>query len=310
VCGTAGVCEKSPTKISQCLTLVLPPTEPQHISRVSSIYTRWQHHELNPETRFDIVGPFREDEDAKWARKQFRRRHLMPLLQPAHEFFHPRFVRLFYQNMTFDSDKPGVLASTIMGVGMEITVQDIVEATGCPHECPSDKFIDPAPEADLHYIIQDMCDGEYADSRRNCAAKSKLPSRLWLVDTILKRNVYTFGHKTHRIGDLLAALYAFHKRYWFSAPQLIWKQMFKCWEDKVDKGLIGPNRPALPFPFLVTKLVLSKGLALSEDDFLTYEFPVFGYNQWTLSISHLPRRDPVGAPDAEMEDAAARSASC
>ena len=39
---------------------------------------------------------------------------------------------------------------------------------------------------------------------------------------------------------------------------------------------------------------------LSGDDLL-----VFGEHQWTLSISHLPRRDPVVAPDAEMEDAAA-----
>jgi hypothetical protein len=128
---------------------------------------------------------------------------------------------------------------------------------------------------------------------------------LWLVDTVLKRNVCPLGHKTQRIGDFLAALYAFHKKYWFSAPQLIWSQMFKCWEDKVDKGLLGPNRPALPFPFLVTKLVLSKGLALSDTDFLTYESQVFGYAQWKHSISHLPRRVPAGEQDAEMEDAAA-----
>ncbi len=146
---------------------------------------------------------------------------------------------------------------------------------------------------------------EYADSKNNCTSKEKLPSRLWLVDTVLKRNVCLLGHKTQRSGDFLAVLYAFHKKYWFSVPRLIWSQIFKCWEEKVDKGLLGPNRLALPFPCLVTKLVLSKGLELSNTNFLTYNARVFGFAQWNHNISHLPRRVPVGEHDAEMEDAVA-----
>jgi hypothetical protein len=79
------------------------------------------------------VGAFREDEDVKWARKQFRRRQLMPLLQPTHDVIHHRFVRLFYQNMTFDSDKPAVLSSTISGIEFEVTIENIADALGCPH---------------------------------------------------------------------------------------------------------------------------------------------------------------------------------
>jgi hypothetical protein len=99
---------------------------------------------------------------------------LMPLLQPAHDVIHQRFVRLFYQNMTFDSDKPEVLSSTISGIEFEVIIEDIAEALGCPHECPSQDFTEPLPEVDLHMIVQDKCDGEYADSKNNCTRQSCL----------------------------------------------------------------------------------------------------------------------------------------
>jgi hypothetical protein len=141
--GTAGVCKNYPKKFfngKHPFFLLRAPGS-------NSPFTNnlWQHHELNPETRFDVVGAFREDEDVKWARKQLRRRQLMPLLQPAHDVFHQRFVRLFYQNMTFDSDKPEVLSSTINGIEFEVTIEDIAEALGCPHECPSPRFTEPLP---------------------------------------------------------------------------------------------------------------------------------------------------------------------
>jgi hypothetical protein len=169
--------------------------------------------------------------------------------------------------MTFDSDKPEVLSSTIKGIEFESPLKTLWKHLAAPMSALLPRFTEPPPEVDLHLIVHDMCDGEYADTKKNCTTKAKLPSRLWMIDTVLKRNVCPLGHKTQRTGDFLAALYAFYKKYWVSIPQLIWSQMFKCWEDKVDKGLLGPKRPALPFPFLVTKLVLSKGLSLSDTTF-------------------------------------------
>jgi hypothetical protein len=87
----------------------------------SFLTTMWQRFELDPETKFDIVGEFREYEDVKWARKQFKKRHLMPLLQPVYHLYHPRFVRLFYQNLKFDTDQPEVLSSSIDGVEFQIS---------------------------------------------------------------------------------------------------------------------------------------------------------------------------------------------
>jgi hypothetical protein len=221
---------------------------------------QWQHFELNPKTKFDIVEAFREIEDVKWARKQFRKRKLMPLLQPVYHVYHPRSVRLFYQNLTFDEDQPRVLSSSIHGIEFQVTVEDIEEALGCPHACPSPRYTEP-PEFDVHMIVQDMCDGAYADRKNNCTSKAKLPSRLWLVDTVLKKNACPMGHNTQRTGEFLVALYAFYRKHWFSAPQLIWGQMHKCWDDYVNKRLIRDNSK-LPFPYLVTKLVVSKGFEI------------------------------------------------
>jgi hypothetical protein len=272
----------------------------------SFLTTMWQRFELDPETKFDIVGEFREYEDVKWARRQFKKRHLMPLLQPVYHLYHPRFVRLFYQNLKFDTDQPEVLSSSIDGVEFQITIGDIEEALGCPHESPSPRYTEP-PVFDLHMIVQDMCDGAYENRKRNCTSKAKLPSRLWLVDTVLKKNVCPMGHKIQRTGPFLAALYAFHKKHWFSAPQLIWGQMYKCWEDYVDKRLI-KEKSKLPFPYLITKLVINKGFEMEARHNVANAFPVFTVKEWHRSISHMRPRVPAPAQDIEMEEAAAEMA--
>jgi hypothetical protein len=112
-----------------------PSISPSRTQEPSSYFTTdWQRFPLDPETKFDIVGRFREQEDVKWAVKQFRKRHLKPLLKPVYPFFHPRFVRLFYKNLKIDKDQPGILFSDIEGEELQVTVEDIAEALGCPHE--------------------------------------------------------------------------------------------------------------------------------------------------------------------------------
>jgi hypothetical protein len=113
--------------------------------------------------------------------------------------------------MTFDPDQPRVLSSTIDDIQFQITIEDIAEVLGCPHECPSPRFTEPPSEFDAHMIVQDMCEGKYADKKKNRTSKAKLPSKLWLVDTVLKKNVCPFEHKIQRTGAFLAALYTFYK---------------------------------------------------------------------------------------------------
>jgi hypothetical protein len=263
----------------------------------------WQRFPLDPETKFDIVGSFREIDDVKWARKQFKNRHLMPLLKPVYHFYYPRFVRLFYKNLNYDTAHPGVLFSEIEGEQFQVTVEDIAEALRCPHENFSPTRYTEAPDFDLHMIVRDMCDGVYENKRRNCTSKAKLPSRLWLVDTVLKRNVCPFGHKIQRSGPFLAALYAFHRKHWFSAPQLIWSQIYKCWEMYVDKRII-TEQSKLPFPYLITKLLITKGFATEEGHIEANNFQLYTEGDWRRSVSHMRPRAPAPAQDEDMPDAA------
>lgn len=140
----------------------------------------------NLETRFDIAGEFKENENVKWAVQEFRRRQLKLLLKLAHDIIHQRFVRRFYQNMSFESDRPGTLSSFIDGVEFEVSIEDIANALGCLHECPPElvddngapRFGDFPSGLDVRSIVNDMCEGRFTNELSNCTSKSMLPPKL------------------------------------------------------------------------------------------------------------------------------------
>jgi len=100
-----------------------------------------------------------------------------------------------------------------------------------------------------------------------------------------------------RIVDVLAALYAFEKHYWVSI-ELIWRQMHKSWDDMIEKRLPSAAQRPLPFPCLVTKLIIDSGIPLPERANLDRNISVFGLAQWTQSNSHMPQ---LGEPQVDME---------
>jgi hypothetical protein len=111
------------------------------------------------------------------------------------------------------------------------------------------------------------------------------------------------GHKIQRTGPFFAALYAFHKKHWFLAPQLIWSQIYKCWEDYVDRRII-KEKSRLPFPYLVTKLLINKGFEIEERYNVANAFQLYTEGDWNKSISHMRPRVPAPAQDVIMEEAA------
>jgi len=159
----------------------------------------------------------------KWVYRQFKKLNLLSFLKPAGDFFYPPFVRVFYQNLTYDTDNPAYLSSIILGHQVYVSIEDITRPLNCLFDDSRGRFGEYPPHCDLHFIIHDMFEGAYGDDRRTCTKRAQLPSHLLLVDSVLKKNVCPLGHKTQRIGDVLAALYAFEKKYWINIPQLIWK---------------------------------------------------------------------------------------
>jgi hypothetical protein len=104
----------------------------------------------------------------------------------------------FYSNLHTDCNRRGVLFSNVKGKQVEVKTADIVAALKCNDEHPS---VEAQMDAQLesYYIskiIEDMCAGQYADHKNNAGNWSKLSLQLWLVDSILYRNVCPLGHKT------------------------------------------------------------------------------------------------------------------
>jgi hypothetical protein len=154
-----------------------------------------------------------------------------------------------------------------------------------------------------------MCEGEYGDDKRTCAGRSKLPPKLWLIDSVLKRNVCPLGHKTQRIGDALVVLYAFHQKFWVNVPLLIWRQIYKCWDDVIDKRLSNATTWALPFPCLITKILIEKCVPFPASVVLDDKIPIFGLATRNQSVSHMPRiveppedMNVENAPAAAMDE--------
>jgi hypothetical protein len=66
----------------------------------------------------------------------------------------------------------------------------------------------------------------------------------------------------------------------------------------IEKRLASAAQRPLPFPCLITKLILDSGIPIPERALLDRNIPVFGLAQWTQSISHIPQ---LGEPQVAME---------
>jgi hypothetical protein len=113
--------------------------------------------------------------------------------------------------------------------------------------------------------------------------------------------VCPLGHKTQRRDLFLSALYSFHRGFWFSIPEIIWRQIQKFCEGVHHRGAEHTKTWGLPFPFLITYILRKMGIKGTSADGPITESPHFGSVQWRQSISHMPRAAPQPAPEPEPE---------
>jgi hypothetical protein len=147
----------------------------------------------------------------------------MKLFKPFTSTAYTKLIIQFYENLFTNYNRRGVLFSTDQGKQVEVMTSDIVATLKCNDEHPP-KDAQLNEQSESFYtseIIEDMCAGQYANDKRNAGSQSKLPPQLWLVDSILQRNVCPLGHKMQRHDQFLQALYAFHKGHWYSIPSII-----------------------------------------------------------------------------------------
>ena len=189
----------------------------------------FQTRKLILETSFAIQDDFTDFDETRWAVREFKCHGLKQLFKLIASTAYACLVRTFYKHLTYDCNRPDILSSTINDVDIEVTTVDIAAALKCHVECPqSEEQWEACPfTLTIEEIVDDMCEERYADHYRNATSKAKLPLQLWLVDFVLQRNVCPLGHKTQRWDLFLTALYAFHKGYWCSILDIIWRQLHK-----------------------------------------------------------------------------------
>jgi hypothetical protein len=253
------------------------------------------------ENTFVVQEVFSNNEATSWAVQELKRRGLKRLFKPVTSTAYERLVREFYTHLRIDDDQPDSLFSSIDGRNVEVTVGDIAAVLKCSHEPPESDipWIECPSMLTLEDIVSDMCEGQYADDRRNAASKTKIPRNLLFIDMVLYRNVCPLGHKTQRRDLFLSALYSFHRGFWCSIPEIIWRQIQKFCEGVHHRGAEHTKTWGLPFPFLITHILRKMGIKGKPADGPITESPHFGSVQWRQSLSHMPRAAPQPEPEPE-----------
>jgi hypothetical protein len=152
------------------------------------------------ENTFAVQEVFSNNEATSWAVQELKRRGLKRLFKPVASTAYERLVREFYTHLRIDDDQPDSLFSSIDGRNVEVTIGDIAAVLKCSHEPPESDipWLECPSMLTLEDIVSDMCEGQYADDRRNAASKTKIPQNLLFIDMVLYRNVCPLGHKTQR----------------------------------------------------------------------------------------------------------------
>jgi hypothetical protein len=172
---------------------------------------------------FAIKEEFSNNEATSWAVHKLKNRGLKRLFKPVASTAYERLVKAFYEHLSYDCDQPNVLVSSTDGREMEVAIADVAVILKYNPQPPDSDvpWLECPPMLTLEDIVPNMCEGQYADSHRNATNKTKIPRNLLFIDMVLYKNVCPLGHKTQKRDMFLSALYAFHRGFWCSIPEII-----------------------------------------------------------------------------------------
>ncbi|KAF8389755.1 hypothetical protein HHK36_024274 [Tetracentron sinense] len=271
----------------------------------------WGSRQCNYQTCFEVDSYFRSLDDTTWAIAELERRQLGGLFRPSSTVY-PRLVRIFYKNLRRDEDFPHMLSSSIDGHDIRFSGRDIAEILGCclPRD-PDIVYANEAASVTVQEIIDTMCAGRYDDHNQTCTTRTFLPPRLWLVDSIFRRNVNPLGHKLESRGPLLKALFAIHEGFYFDAPSAIMDVFARVLDELVDTQSSFSKKWALPLPNLVCSIVARSGSAISADEPADSTLPAFGRAQRDKSVHamHAAPTAPVIPPPKVFHPAPPQASS-
>jgi hypothetical protein len=228
---------------------------------------------------------------------------LKRLFKPVASTIYEHLVWTFYEHLRYNCSQPNVLVSSIDDRDVEVTIADVAATLKCSHEPPSSDipWIDCPSMLTIEDIDSIICEGQYANRHRKAASKVKIPLKLWFVDVMLCRNICPLGHRAQRRDMFLSALYAFHKGFWCSIPEIIWRQIYKFWEGVHHRVAKHTRTWGLPFLFVITHILRKKGIKGNAIDGPITEHPWFERIQWNQSCSHMPRVAVAPQPKPKLE---------
>ncbi|XP_038688847.1 uncharacterized protein LOC119988008 [Tripterygium wilfordii] len=260
---------------------------------------------IEPDWRIDIAIMMQQLN--LWARNYLHRARLDFLWDyaPTAIVVYPTLIRAFYRTLrTVDSregdDGPEHYTVRIPkgdrgAVSYTFTTADICDALGYPSSYSEDLLVGPPVEVDhttmFHTLVPDPA---VRQKNRQAATRGSIPSRLWVIDSMIKKNLWPHGHKSERRGPALELLYFFHQECWFDIGYYFVRAMLHC-TTEVREG----KKMQLFFPRLITRLLghLGHQLPATGDaaPFLSELSPA----DWNLRTGHLP---PAVDPAAEPAD--------
>jgi hypothetical protein len=214
------------------------------------------------ETSFAIKDEFSKNDGTSWAVQELKRWGLKRLFKPIAFTAYKCLVQTFYEHLRYECSRPDILFSSIDDIDVEVTIADVAAILKYSHEPPEldVPWINCPSMLTIEDIVSDMCEGQYADKHRNATSKAKIPPNLWFINVVLYRNMCPLGHKTQREDMFLSALYSFHRGFWCSIPEIIWRQIHKFWEGVHHRVAEHTKTWGLPFPFMITHIPRKKGI--------------------------------------------------
>ncbi|CAL5423244.1 unnamed protein product [Camellia sinensis] len=257
----------------------------------------WASRPLHKLTQFNLPF-FQQDEDTTWAVEQLRLRQQLGICAVTAPTY-PRLVRLFYQNLHETPTTVGLL-SDIDGHVVHITsamIAKVLEFFAKPEEQPFPEVEDRQP---VPHLIQHYFPGAHGDPSFTCLRRSKLPSRLLLLDSVVHKNVLPLGHRAERRLEFVRVLHGYQLGYQVPLEDFILLHMQKFLREAVRPTPLQNLTWPLPFANLLTLMFELNHLPIAEDEEIDRGYPTFGRREWQHSISRIPQ--PVGAPVEEAQD--------
>ena len=162
------------------------------------------------------------------------------------DFFYPRVALDFYHSMTSRCvQDPTVIHFTINGRHGIIGARHIVEAPHIPYEPVSPTDFREWPQFSQRDMVRILSRGT---STHSFLLRKELPPGIFLLDVMLRSNIFPLQHMVQRRGAILETLFQISEGFYFGPHHLIMTSLL-YFEEKVHKKKL-QRVDAIPLLFL------------------------------------------------------------